>query len=82
VEKAFTVTINSNSTVSVLVAPSAPAQSYIAIFQVFTNDLNAELRTGVNPYNTFNLAPTTSDYAVQYVPVHVLPLDPRNTSKL
>jgi hypothetical protein len=45
-------------------------------FQVLTNALNTELPVGENPYNSFNLVPTTADYAIHNVPVHVLPLDP------
>jgi hypothetical protein len=76
VDKAFTVTINANGTVTVLAAPSAPALQYANYFQLLTNALNDNLPTGENKYNVFNLAPTTSDYAIHNVPVHVLPEDP------
>jgi hypothetical protein len=75
VDKAFTVSINANGTVTVLASPTAPASSYASYFPMLTNALNTSLPVKENPYNIFNLAPTTSDYAIHNVPVHVLPDD-------
>jgi hypothetical protein len=76
VDKAFTVTINPNGTVTVLAAPSAPAVDYVNFFQLLTNTLNTTLPVNDNPFTSFNLAPTTADYAIHNLPVHVLPTTP------
>ena len=65
VDKAFTVTINSNGTVTVLAAPTTLATTYVNFFTLLTNTLNSNLPVGENPFNSFNLAPTTSDYHQQ-----------------
>jgi hypothetical protein len=76
VDKAFTVSINPNGTVSVLAALSSPAVDYVNFFTLLTNTLNAKLPVGDNPFNSFNLVPTTADYAIHNLPVHVLPSNP------
>jgi hypothetical protein len=76
VDKAFTVTINYNGTVTVLASRSAPATAIATYFPMLTNALNSTIPVGKNPYNIFNLAPTTSDYVIHNVPIHVLPEDP------
>jgi hypothetical protein len=75
VNKAFTVSINPNGTVSVLAAPSSPAVDYVKFFTPLTNTLNAKLPLGDNPLNSFNITLTTADYAIHNLPVHILPSD-------
>jgi hypothetical protein len=78
VDKAFTVTINANGTISVVAFPSSPAINYGNYFNLLTNSLNAAMPVEGNPFNSRNLAPTTTDYPIHNIPTYVFPEEPAN----
>jgi hypothetical protein len=72
VDNAFSVTINANGTITVIAYPSSPTTEFVNLFTILTNSLNTSLPVENNPFMSFNLAPTTADYAFQNIPTHVL----------
>lgn len=69
---AFSVTINSNGTVTVLASPTTPATLYLPYFARFTALLNTLLPVKGNLYKSFVLAPTNVDFAIHALPRHAL----------
>lgn len=72
----FTCSINDNSTISITAAPTQNATYYVPFFDVLTKTINDTLPLGENQYNTFHLAPSTTDGAIHTLHHQTLPLLP------
>lgn len=80
VSLALSCTINPNGAVTVTTSPTQPATAYEPYIAVLTNTLNDNLPVELNHFAQFRLAPTTVDFAIHALPLHVPPLSNQDLS--
>lgn len=77
---ALSCNVNANGAVSITAAPTQRATDFTPFFPLLTDVLNDSLPVEYNHYHPFRLAPTTVDFAIHAVPLHVLPLSNEDLS--
>lgn len=76
VSLALNCTINDIGTITITTSASQPATDFLPFMKLLTDHLNDTLPVEYNHYKDFKLAPTTVDFAIHALPLHILPLDP------